>query len=239
MNLHPPPITGDLEDLRRWCEDLYEYLKIRNYNKSLWVPVRLFIPETTGGSAAYAEYEYGTNDVMVAHMAFDKDATERSDAILVMPEDWDLGTIQVKFYWIPGAGASAGEKVRWSVASVAVGNDDAVDGTYSSALAVTDTVTAGATGDLHVTGPVGPITIAGTPKNEDLINLRVSRIHDHADDTMAGDAWLIGILIQHKGNKDVSIWSAGPDSPDAYETLQVDGIDLSIDGEVLRTQQEE
>ena len=52
MNLQPPPITDDIEELRKWCEDLYEFLKFPHFHGINFVP-RASMADTTEGNVYY------------------------------------------------------------------------------------------------------------------------------------------------------------------------------------------
>jgi len=52
MNLSPPPITNEIEELRRWCEDLYEFLKNPAFHVIKLVP-RSGAPDTEEGNVYY------------------------------------------------------------------------------------------------------------------------------------------------------------------------------------------
>jgi len=38
MNLNPPPQTDNIEDLRKWCQELYEFLKFPHFHMIRFVP---------------------------------------------------------------------------------------------------------------------------------------------------------------------------------------------------------
>ena len=52
MNLRPPPQTENIEDLRKWCEDLYEFLKFPHFHTIRFVP-RASESDTSEGNLYY------------------------------------------------------------------------------------------------------------------------------------------------------------------------------------------
>ena len=52
MNLQTPPQTDDIEDLRRWCNDLYEFLKFPAFQGFRLVP-RSSMADTSEGNVYY------------------------------------------------------------------------------------------------------------------------------------------------------------------------------------------
>ena len=52
MNLPPPPATDNIEDLRKWCEDLYEFLKNPRFHMISFVP-RASLADTSEGNLYY------------------------------------------------------------------------------------------------------------------------------------------------------------------------------------------
>ena len=170
---------------------------------TLWVGAGAMIPCTTNG-AEPATQEYGTNDIDLDVLAFDGGATEeRAQFTVVMPENWDRGTVKAKFFWTNASGASAADTVEFGIKAGALGNDDAIDAALGTAVTVSDTLIAA--GDLHVSSATGAITVGGTPALGDLVQFEVYRNTDGTDD-MAEDAWLIGVLIQFTRNNTISAW---------------------------------
>jgi hypothetical protein len=166
----------------------------------MWAP-------TTDASAA-GTTETGTSDIMQKYFAFDGGATEENvDFCLVMPENWDLGTIKAKFYWGSAAGSTAADTVQWGIKAVAVSDDDAGDATWGTAQVITDTLLADDGADLQVTATTPAITIGGTPAKGDLIHFKVYRDTDGTDD-MAEDAHLFGVVIQYAISVEIkTVWS--------------------------------
>jgi hypothetical protein len=134
-------------------------------------------------------------------------ATEQFVAFnLVMPENWDRSTIKAKFFWAPGDSAcTAADTVEWELQGRGISNDDAIDAALGTAQVISDAVTAGKDGDLHVTAATPAITIGGTPALGDLINFKLSRNVGGTDD-MTEDAWLFGVYIQAAINESVAAW---------------------------------
>ena len=52
MNIPPPPLTDDLEELRKWCEDLYGFLKNPAFHVIKLVP-RSGAPTAEEGNVYY------------------------------------------------------------------------------------------------------------------------------------------------------------------------------------------
>ena len=160
---------------------------------------------TTNGAAA-GENEYGTNDIDFDYFAFDGGATEeRVQFKLAMPEDWDRGTIKVKFYWTSASGSSAADTVEWGIKGGSLSDDDAIDAALGTAVTVSDAVTAANGSDIQITSATPALTIAGSPALGDLIVFEVYRNTDGTDD-MAEDAWLLGLMVQYQKNQTVSAW---------------------------------
>jgi len=171
----------------------------------LFIPAGAMDSLTTNGAAASVN-EYATNDIMMRYLAFDG-ATEQFAAFsLPMPATWDRSTIRAKFYWAPASGASSGDTVEWELAAGALSNDDAIDAALGTSQVISDTVTAGEDGDLHITARTPAITVGGTPALGDLIHFKVSRNVGGTDD-MTEDAWLFGIVIEFANTNTVTAWS--------------------------------
>lgn len=164
--------------------------------RHMWISAGAMVAAASG-SAATGTKDDGTN-VQFDYFAFDGTANEDLWFDWAMPVEWDGGTIKVKFFWIPASGASASDGVTLELSAVAVGDDDAWDAAMGTAVHVDDTVTAGTSGDLHITAATAAITIGGSPTAGELVSFYVQRLATDAADTMAEDLWLRGIMIQYQ-----------------------------------------
>lgn len=173
---------------------------------TIWIPASAMVSTTTNGAAA-SSYEFGTNDNMVDYLAFDGATEEYAAFNIPMHEAWDRSTIKAKFYWAPGDSAcSENDTVEWQLAGQAISNDDALDVAMGDAgEVISDAVTAGKDGDLHITSATPAITVGGTPALADMVHFKVSR-NIGGDDDMTEDAWLFGVLIQYKKTNVTAAW---------------------------------
>lgn len=159
------------------------------------------VPRSTNGAEAVTRS--GTNDE-VDGFAFDSITEEGVQFKWAMPDEWDLSTIKVKFYWEPDTGATAADGVTWGISAKAISNDDALDGAFSASVDTDDTVIA--VGDEHIVAS-NAITVSGTPALGDEIMFEITRVVGDANDDMTEDAILRKIVIQWKeSTTEPSLW---------------------------------
>ena len=157
------------------------------------------IPAETNGAQALTEQMHATNFTTMDYMAFDKDTEEFADFKLVMPEQYDNGTVKVKFYWKP-ADAESGVSVVWGVKAYAATDSDALtgaSGVWGTEVTIED-ASLNTNDDLHISSATAAVTIAGTPAEGKLVFFRVARKVADGNDDYADDAHLLGINVQYR-----------------------------------------
>jgi hypothetical protein len=165
--------------------------------KTIYIDAGAMVPATTN-PAETGTKEYGTNDLDADYFAFDTGATEeRVSFKIVMPEDYDLGTVKAKFYWSSATGSSTSDTVEWGISAVAIDNDGAMDVAKGTAVTVSDALLADNGADLQISAATGAMTIGGTPAAGKLVVFEVYRNTDGTDN-MTEDAWLFGVVIQYQ-----------------------------------------
>ncbi len=171
-----------------------------------YIDAGAWVPCTTN-PAATGQYEYATNDIDMEHYAFDTGATEeRIQLKWAMPDEWDKGTLKVKFFWTSATGSTAGDTVEWAIKAGAVSDGDAIDAALGDPVTVSDTLLADNGGDMQVSAASAAMTVGGTPALGDMIFFEIYRNTDGTDD-MTEDAWLAGIQIQwKKATAPVATW---------------------------------
>jgi hypothetical protein len=152
------------------------------------------VPKTTGGCAAAATSEMGTNKQNLKTLDFDKDTEEHADFTFALPSDYNGGTMTAKFFWMHPATTTNFAAV-WGIEGRCYANDDALDQAVGTAVTVTDT--GGTTSDVYISDATAAVTWAGTPAAGQLINLTVYRKAADAADTLAVDAKLIGVQLTY------------------------------------------
>lgn len=158
---------------------------------AMHIPASAMTPRVTNG-AGISTYDSGSNDVTLTTLDFDASSQEFAHFEVIMPKSWDRGTVSAKFYWTNAAGTST-QVVRWSLAAVAISDDDPLNATRGTAATVDDTWLA--QGDLHASAETSAMTIAGSPAAEDLVIFEVSRVVSGVTGNMTGDAKLSGIAL--------------------------------------------
>lgn len=165
--------------------------------KSIWIPAFGMWESTTAGAAAVAQIESGTHDVN--NKVFDFDATNQQhvEFSIVMPGNWDAGTITAVFYWTMST-ADTGD-VIWGIQARTIINDAAIDAAdFGTAVTVTDTRLA--SGDMHKTSETGAMTIT-TATAANLTQFRVFRNAGAGGDTLdVADARLLGVTLLYTVN---------------------------------------
>ena len=180
-------------DIRGWIYDI------------IYIDAGAMVPCTTNG-ALQSTHEYPNSDIDIDHYAFDAGAVEeRVQCKLVMPENWNRGTVKAKFYWSSAAGSTAGDTVEWGIKAGALSDSDAIDAALGTAQVISDVLLANDGTDLQISGVTPAITIGNTPALNDLIVFEVYRNTDGVDD-MAEDAWLLSVLIQYKKTVYAASW---------------------------------
>lgn len=154
------------------------------------VPASAMVGRTTNGAAA-GTTETTTNDVMLSTMDFDQTTAEAAQFSLPMPKSWNEGTFTFVPYWTAASGTG---DVMWSMAGVALSNDDLLDTAFGTVQTSTDTLIA--TTDLMIGPESSAITIAGTPAANDMVFFQIARVPGDAADTLNADAKLLGVRIR-------------------------------------------
>jgi len=156
----------------------------------IWIPAGACKARATSGAGS-STYDSGSNDITIATFDFDTSSQEYIHTCpIAMPKAWNESTVTAVIHWTNTGGAST-QTVRWTVAGLAVSDDDTLNGTFGTAVNIDDTWLA--QNDEHKTSESGAITIGGSPAEGDLVIFQISR--DVANDNMAGDANFIGITL--------------------------------------------
>jgi hypothetical protein len=156
---------------------------------NLWIPASAWIPKTTAGCGVDSR-ETTTNDQNFDELLFDAGSDELADALVVMPSNYNNGTITARFYWTAASGSGG---VAWGIQGRAFANDDALDTAAGTAQLVTDTLIAA--NDMHITSATSAVTIGGTPAANTPIQFSIYRDVSDAADNLAVDARLLGVEI--------------------------------------------
>jgi hypothetical protein len=156
---------------------------------NLWIPASAWIPKTTAGCGVDSR-ETTTNDQNFDELLFDTGSDEFADALVVMPSNYNNGTVTARFYWTAASGSGG---VAWGIQGRAFANDDALDTAAGTAQLVTDTLIAA--NDMHITSATSAVTIGGTPAANTPIQFTIYRDVSDASDTLGVDARLLGVEI--------------------------------------------
>ena len=162
---------------------------------TVYVDAGAMVPCTTSGAASGTN-EYATDKAEMDYFAFDGGATEeRVQFKLIMPNDWNAGTVKVKLHWSSATGSTAGDTVEWSVKAISLANDGTIATAFGTEQVISDTLLADSGAKMQVTGATPAITIASATAGA-VTCFEVYRNTSGTDD-MAEDAWLFGVEIQY------------------------------------------
>lgn len=158
---------------------------------NVWIPAAQWIPRTTTGCGIDSR-ELSTNKINTDELLFDAAAAEYAQAMIVMPSNWNAGTVTAKFHWTASTGSG---DVVWGLKARSYANDDALDQAMGTAQTATDTLTA--TNDLDISPATPAITVGGTAASGNPIIWEVYRDATAGGDTLAADARLLGVEITY------------------------------------------
>lgn len=156
---------------------------------NIWIPASAWIPRTTNGCGVDSR-ELATNRTNWDELLFDPGADEFAQAVTILPNNYNNGTITARFYWTASTGTG---DVIFGIQGRAFANDDALDSAFGTAQTVTDTLIA--TNDMHITSATSAVTIGGTPAANTPILFQIYRDADAGGDSLSSDARLIGVEI--------------------------------------------
>jgi len=146
----------------------------------------------TTGAAYSTKMELATNKENVYYIAFDPDVVEYAEVTVMMPSDYNGGTVTAAFVWThPTAATNYG--VVWACQGRSYGDGEALDQAWGTAQSSTDT--GGTAGYAYISPATSAITLAGTPAASELVQFRVYRDATNGSDTLAVDGRLLGVMI--------------------------------------------
>jgi len=159
---------------------------------NLWLAASQWIPRTTTG-AGIDSRELTTNNY--DEMLFDAGTAEYAQALVVMPSNYNNGTLTARFYWTGSGALDTTDDVVWGFQGVAVANDDALGVSMGTAVTVADTVIT--INDMMISSATTFATMGGTPAANKPILFQVYRDAANGGDTYGHDARLLGVEISY------------------------------------------
>jgi len=161
---------------------------------NVWIPAAQWIPRTTTGCGIDSR-EQATGNINTDELLFDLGAIEFAQAMVVMPSNYDNGTVTARFYWTASSG-TASQGVVWAIRGRAFGDNVALGQTYASGgTAILDTYFAA--NQMHVSDPTAAVTISGTPAANKAVIFEAFRDASNVNDTLAADARFLGVEISY------------------------------------------
>jgi hypothetical protein len=158
--------------------------------KDLWVPASGMWPRVSNGCASLAKSEIATSLINIQTLDFDPNSQEYAQWTMVLPRNWNNGTVTATVYWTASSGSG---DVVWGISGAAYSNDDILTGTLGSEITVTDTLLSA--NDVHISSTSSAITLSGTPQDADFLAFQITRVAANGGDTLSSDAKLLGVKI--------------------------------------------
>lgn len=158
---------------------------------NVWIPAAQWIPRTTTGCGIDSR-ELSTNKINTDELLFDAGTAEYAQAMVVLPNNWNAGTVTAKFFWTASTGSGA---VVWALRARSYADDDAIDQAMGTAQTVTDTLLA--TNDMHISAATSAITIGGTVANGNAVVFEAYRDATSGSDTLGSDARFLGLQVSY------------------------------------------
>jgi hypothetical protein len=168
-------------------------INISPYNE-VYIPAEAMNPTTTGGCADLEKVESLVHLVNYWVLDFDKDVEESCFFTLRMPDNWNGGGITFQFIWVTTATNRLYDTVCWGIKGHSHNNSDIVDLPYGDELSVVDTWLGHNT--VHLTPDTDNLILGGRPALGQWVQFKISR--KVADDTLEGDARLLGVRLKYK-----------------------------------------
>lgn len=157
---------------------------------NIWIPAAQWIPRTTTGCGIDSR-EQATGNINTDELLFDTVTIEYAQCMIVMPSNYNNGTVTARFYWTASAG-TASQTVTWAIRGRAFGDNVAIGQVLGTAVSISDAYFSA--NQMHVTSSTAAMTIDGTPAANKAVVFEVYR--DTADD-LAADARLLGVEIAY------------------------------------------
>lgn len=148
------------------------------------------MPSASGGSGVLTNIATTANMPDVQTLNFHQTTQQHAQFAIPLPKRWNRGTITARFRWSHAA-ATTNFGTVWAIQAVAVGDNEAINQAYGTAVEVTDT--GGTTNGLFVSPETAAFTVAGTPADGDTIFFRVYRKAADAADNLNLAARLHGV----------------------------------------------
>ena len=165
--------------------------KVAYEKQSIWVPAVGMTARVTSGAVPFSS-EASANKQMIVGYDFDPSTAKYVQFMVAMPKCWNEGTVTAKFFWRhPSTSTNFG--VVWGIQGVALSDGDAIDASFGTAIATTDT--GGNTDYTYASPESSAVTIGGGPAEQDMVVFQVYRDASNGSDTLAVNATLLGVMI--------------------------------------------
>jgi len=157
-----------------------------------WIPAKDWVPKTTAGCSALTTVEIATSNYNIQVLDFDQTTEEGAQHTIVLPRKYNLGAFNARVYWMAQAGSVA-QTVMWLLNGYAYSDGEALSTAFGSSQQCPDALIG--TNTQHTTAVVPGPTLGGTPASADQLVIQIRR--DVANDNLAADARLIGVMISY------------------------------------------
>lgn len=158
--------------------------------QDIFIPASAMWARTTTGAGGLTKVESATSLTNYHVWEFDTATAEFVQFSWVAPRNYNNSTVKATFWWTAAVGTAA-QTINWTIAGVALRNDDPFTTAFGSAITTTDDLIA--LNDVHISSQSTAVTIAGTLQDSNFIQFQVGR--DVADN-LSGDVRLLGVVIE-------------------------------------------
>lgn len=161
---------------------------------TFYVAATAMWPTTTNGCEEAKKVEVSSSPgTTVWACAFDPSSEENAQFSLRWPKSLGTATIKATPVWShPSTTTNFG--VVWGIRALGYGDDDALSATFGTEQTSTDT--GGTTNDVYFGPQTSSITIGNSFAARDFVHFNIARKVANGSDTMAVDAYLLGVEIE-------------------------------------------
>lgn len=156
-----------------------------------YIPGGALRPDLTSGCDAASDSTTTAGNPLISGPSFSGTADKYAQFSIPFPKRWNASTVQFRVRWT-SANATAGAVV-FSLQARAATDDDSIDGSFGTAVNVTDTFLTAK--DHHLTTLSAVITIGNSPAKEDMIYFRFARLATNGSDTKTDAVVVEGVEV--------------------------------------------